>query len=61
MKKYINVKDGTIVIVSNINAAGMCEKTIGLTFVIYKSENSTLDYPFVMENCEFHKKYKITH
>jgi hypothetical protein len=35
----------------------MCEKTIGLTLVVYKYEGDDYEYPFMMEHREFYKKH----
>lgn len=57
MEKYKhNNKEKIAVVISNMGA-GMCNKTIGMTLVIYKHEGDTYDYPFVMEDIEFHMNY----
>jgi len=38
-------------------AAGMCNKILGVTMVVYKYEGDTYDYPFVMEHREFYQKH----
>lgn len=59
MEKYINNITKKIAIIISNNAAGMCEKTIGSTLVIYKYEGDVLDYPFVMEHREFYGKHSL--
>ena len=58
MEKFINNKTNKTAIVINSLAAGMCEKTMGLTLVIYKYEGEDYEYPpFVMEHREFYRKH----
>jgi hypothetical protein len=59
MNKYKNNKDGKIAVIMNFSADGMCEKTFSLTMVVYTYESDTYDYPFIMENREFHKTHSI--
>lgn len=57
MKKYKNKTDSKVAIIISNMAAGMCNKTLGVTMVIYKYEGDTYDYPFVMEHKEFYQKH----
>jgi hypothetical protein len=58
MSKYVNKTTGKIVIVETKRAAGMCNKTLGCTMVIYKEEKPKSQYThFVMESKEFHDKF----
>ena len=57
MEKFINNKTNKTAIVISSRAAGMCQKTIGLTLVIYKYEGDDYEYPFVMEHREFYNKH----
>ncbi len=43
------------VIVSDMIATGICEKTIGMTFVVFKGENDEISK--VMESRNFHTYY----
>lgn len=54
MKKYKNKTTNKIVIIIFNNAAGMCNKTLGSTMVIYKYEDDNSETPFVMEHNEFY-------
>ena len=45
-----------VVIVSDMIAAGMCEKTIGMTLVIFKGEGDEISK--VMESRNFHTYYE---
>ena len=55
--KYLNKDTLVMVKVISDKAAGMCDKTIGMTMVIYEICGSGLDYPFFMEHREFYKKH----
>jgi hypothetical protein len=57
MDKYKNNKTNKIAVIISDRAAGMCEKTIGLTLVVYKYEGDNYEYPFVMEDREFYRKH----
>jgi hypothetical protein len=57
MERFVNNKTNKVVILVNGNAAGMCGKTIGMTFAVYEYENEKYDYPFIMEHREFYKNY----
>lgn len=59
-KKYKNNSNERIVIVMDDKSAGMCRKTIGLTFVIYKYEDENSDYHLIMEHREFYNKFSKT-
>lgn len=54
--EYENVMTKKVVIVSDMIAAGMCEKTIGMTFVIFKGEGDEISK--VMESRNFHTEYE---
>lgn len=58
MKKFKNKRTGKIAIVSDNMAAGMCEHTMGGTFVIYKYEDETFQYSKIMEHREFNLKFE---
>ena len=58
MKKYKAKLNNKVAIIINDRAAGMCDKTLGLTMVVYKYEGDIFDYPFVMEYREFYEKHK---
>ena len=61
MEQYQNKQNSKIANIINHIAAGMCQKTIGMTMVIYKYEGDTYNYPFIMEHQEFYEKHlKIT-
>jgi hypothetical protein len=57
MKKYKNKTNGKVAIIISDRAAGMCNKTLGVTMVVYKYEGETCDYPFIMEHREFYKRH----
>ena len=57
MKKYKSKLIGKIAIIISDKAAGMCNKTLGITMVVYKYEGDTHDYPFIMEHREFYKEH----
>jgi hypothetical protein len=57
MKKYKSKLNGKVVIIISDKAAGMCNKTLGVTMVVYKYEGDTYDYPFIMEHREFYQKH----
>jgi hypothetical protein len=57
MKKYKSKLNGKVAIIVSDKAAGMCNKTLGVTMVVYKYEGDTYDYPFVMEHREFYQKH----
>ncbi len=58
MIKYVNkVSHKTAIIISD-KAAGMCEKTLGLTLVIYKYEEDSQAPLFVMKSSEFYQKHR---
>lgn len=54
--KYKNIATKKIVNVSDINAVGICTKTIGMTLVIFKEEGEEITK--VMENSRFHSFYE---
>jgi hypothetical protein len=54
--KYINILTKQEVIVSDLFAAGVCIKTRGKSFVVFKKEGDS--YSMVMENREFHTLYE---
>lgn len=55
--KYKKIDDNNykIEVIDQI-AAGMCDKTIGLTLVIYKRKDD--DFHRIMEHTEFYRKYE---
>jgi hypothetical protein len=55
--KYRNIMTKNIVTVSELIVAGMCNKTIGLTLVVNK-ENETDLYSKAMESRQFHDFHK---
>jgi hypothetical protein len=57
MEKFINNINNKTAVIINSLAAGMCEKTRGLTLVIYEYEGEDYGYTFVMEHKEFYKKF----
>lgn len=57
MDRYKNKTNDKIALVINDIASGMCDKTLGLTMVIYKYEGDTHEYPFIMEHTEFYNKH----
>jgi hypothetical protein len=57
MKKYKSKLNGKVAIIMSDKAAGMCNKILGVTMVVYKYEGDTYDYPFVMEHREFYQKH----
>ena len=57
--KYKNVMTKKVVTVSDMIAAGMCKKIIGMTLVIFKGEDDKISK--VMESKNFHTYYeKVT-
>lgn len=52
-KRYKDKLSNKTAVIISSNAAGMGNKVIGLTLVIYKYEGDELSYPFVMEHSEF--------
>ena len=58
--KYKNNSNGKIAIIISDNAAGMCEKTLGLSMVIYKYEGDNFNYPFVMTRREFYRSHSTS-
>jgi len=57
MKKYKSKLNGKVAIIISDRAAGMCNKTLGVTMVVYKYDGDTYDYPLVMEHREFYQKH----
>lgn len=57
MKKYKSKRDGKVAIIISDRAAGMGNKTLGVTMVVYKYEGDTYDYPFIMERREFYQEH----
>jgi hypothetical protein len=57
LKKYKSKVNGKVAIIISYRAAGMCNKTLGVTMVVYKYEGDTYDYPFIMEHLEFYQKH----
>lgn len=57
MKKYKKISNKKIAVIISDKAAGMGEKTIGTSYVIYKYEEDNLDFPFVMTNKEFYNTH----
>ena len=55
--KYRRNLDGKIVEILNRIAAGMCNITLGKTFVVYKYSEEELNYVFIMEHQEFYSKH----
>jgi hypothetical protein len=55
VKKYKNNSNGKVATIISDKAAGMCQKTLGITMVIFQYEN--YDYPFVMEHRAFYKTH----
>lgn len=55
--KYKNKKDNKTAIIISNHAAGICNKTIGFTMVIFKYEEDNYDFPFVMGQTEFYDKH----
>ncbi len=55
MKEYKNKTNGKVATIISDRAAGMCNKTLGITMVVYKYEGD--DYPFIMEHREFYQKH----
>ncbi|AGO47720.1 hypothetical protein Phi17218_187 [Cellulophaga phage phi17:2_18] len=53
--EYKNKKTKKVVVVSNMTAAGVCHKTIGMTLVVFKSKDEEVTK--VMENENFHTRY----
>jgi hypothetical protein len=56
-KKYKNKKNGKVAIIISDKSAGMCSATLGKTFVVYKYEGDTYNYPFIMEQKEFYQTH----
>ena len=54
--KYKNVMTKKVVTVSDMIATGMCEKTIGMTLVIFKGEGDEVSK--VVERRNFHTYYE---
>jgi hypothetical protein len=50
-----NTSNKEVTIVDN-KVSGMCNKTLGMTFVTYKNEDGVT---FVMEHKEFYKEFSI--
>jgi len=57
MKKYKNNSNGKIAIILYDRVAGMCRKTLGITYVIFKYEEDDYDYPFIMEGRNFNETH----
>jgi hypothetical protein len=55
LKKYKNKSNGKVATIISDKAAGMCQKTLGITMVVFQYENC--DYPFVMEHREFYETH----
>ena len=55
--KYRRNLDGKVVEILNRIAAGMCNITLGKTFVVYKYSEEELNYVFIMEHQEFYSKH----
>ena len=56
--KYKSRTTTNVVEVSDLRSAGMCKRTLGYTFVIYKFEDENYEFSRIMEHREFHKKYE---
>ena len=54
--KYYDKNTNEIVEVIDLIAAGMCKRTIGKTFVIYKIKE--IKYYMIMNYIEFYEKYE---
>lgn len=61
MKTYKHNKTNKICQIINTQAAGMCQNTIGKTFIIYKYNDDNLNYPFIMEHKEFYNTHSESH
>lgn len=59
MKKRYKDSYNRIAIVENSMGAGLCQRTLGLTFVLFNFEDQPLDYPLIMHNEEFYRKYTL--
>jgi len=57
MEKYRHNNNGKIANVISSMGAGMCNKTMGMTMVVYKYEGDKYEYPFIMEQKEFFNKH----
>lgn len=57
MNKYKSKSDGRIAIIISDRAAGMGDKVLGITMVVYRYEGDTHDYPFIMEYKEFYRDH----
>jgi len=55
--KYRRNLDGKVVEILYRIAAGMCNITLGKTFVVYKYSEEELNYVFIMEHQEFYSKH----
>lgn len=58
MKQYKNKSNGKKCEIVDFIAVGMCKHTLGYTFVVFKYENSELDFNFVMTQSEFLKEHE---
>lgn len=56
--KFKNISNGKTANVLSLKAAGMCNISIGSTFVIFNYEEDNLDYPLIMEHIEFYRKHQ---
>jgi IMP cyclohydrolase len=56
--KFKNISNGKTADVVSFKAAGMCNKCIGITFVVFNYEEDNLDFPLIMEHIEFYRKHK---
>lgn len=57
MEKYKNKINNKVTIIISDKAVGMCNKTLGVTMVVYKYEGDIYDNPFIMEHREFYKEH----
>lgn len=60
MRKYKNIDNGKSVVIINDKAAGMCNKTRGMTIVIFKYKEENNDFLYVMEHKEFYNQHTVT-
>jgi hypothetical protein len=55
--KYKNKLSSKTATIISDKAAGVCYKTVGTTFVVFKYEEDQQDYPLVMLYEEFYKTH----
>jgi hypothetical protein len=57
INKYKSKLNGKVAIIISNRAAGVCDKTLGTTMIVFKYENDNYDYPLIMEYKQFYREH----